>query len=89
MVAKNKINDLRDHLFVALEALSDPKASVDLERIKATCAVSKQIIESAKVEVAMVRAVNGSSPGTGFFNLPEESRELPRFVAGAPKKAQA
>ncbi len=82
-MARNKIEDLRNHLFEALERLKDPdpEKPLDLEREKMICAVSRQIIDSARVEVAMVRAINGSSPGTGFFNLPDEGRDVPRLVS--------
>lgn len=75
-MAKNKINDLRDHLFETLEALRDPEKPMDLERAKAICEVSQVIINSAKVEVDMVKAVSGA-PGSSFFAVKEESRELP------------
>ena len=79
-MAKNKIDDLRNHLFATLEDLRDPEKPMDLDRAKQVWQVAQQIIESAKVEVAMVKAISGSAPATGFFNLPEESRELPPGV---------
>ena len=33
-MAKNKIEDLRDHLFAALEGLSDEEKPMDLERAR-------------------------------------------------------
>ncbi len=85
-MAKNKINDLRDHLFETLEALKDSEKPMDIDRAKAICSVSEQIINSAKVEVDLVKAISGSATGSGFFNLPEESRTLtPRLVAGKDK----
>lgn len=84
-MAKNKINDLRDHLFETLEALKDPDKPMDLERAHAVSQIAQNLINLAKVEVDLVKAVGGSAPGGGFFNLPvEESRELPR-IAAAPK----
>ena len=38
---KNKMQDLRNHLFAQLESLSDPEAKVDLERVKAMTEISK------------------------------------------------
>lgn len=77
-MAKNKIGDLRDHLFETIEALKDPDKPLDLERARVISAVAQTIINSAKVEVDLVKAVSGASPGsTSFFNLAEESRELP------------
>jgi len=88
-MAKNKINDLRDHLFETIEALKDPDKPMEIERAKAISGVAQTIINSAKVEVEMTKAICASAPGSAaFFNLAEESRELPRIAArkvnGAP-----
>jgi len=67
---KNKISDLRDHLFEALERLKDPELNLDQEvtRAKAIREVGAVLIESAKVEVDFINAVGGD--GTGF--IPQE-----------------
>ena len=87
-MAKNKISDLRDHLFETIEALKDPDKPMDLERAKAISDVAQTIINSAKVEVDLVKAVNDRSvspvgPGT-FFDVAAE-QERPRLVGnGVP-----
>ncbi|HDY5567755.1 TPA: hypothetical protein RQ712_006623, partial [Pseudomonas aeruginosa] len=48
---KNKIEDLRNHLFATIEGLLDEEKPLDIERAKAVAHVSSVIIESAKVEV--------------------------------------
>lgn len=63
---KNKMQDLRDHLFVQLENLADAETTVDLERVKAMTEISKVLVDSAKVEVQFINAVGGNS-GTGFI----------------------
>jgi hypothetical protein len=73
-MAKNKINDLRDHLFETLEALKDPDKPMDLARAKMISEVAQTIINTAKVEVDLVKALNGSAPGSSFFNIPQEER---------------
>jgi len=78
-VAKNKINDLRDHLFETLELLKDREKPMDLERARVISRVAQTIINSAKVEVDLVRAVSASSPGTTFFELPDEMKDLRRL----------
>ncbi len=85
-MAKNKMSDLRDHLFETLEALKDGENPMDIERARAISGVAQTIINSAKVEVDLVKAVGGSRPGSvAFFGLPEESRELAkRLRAPAP-----
>ena len=58
---KNKLPDLRNHLFEQLERLNDPDiTNEELEkevfRADAMNGISKQIIESAKVEVSFIKA---------------------------------
>lgn len=67
---KNKIEDLRNHLFAQLERLSDDDLTmeqlhIELDRSAAITRVAASIIESAKVEVAYLDVVGGS--GTGFI----------------------
>lgn len=76
---KNKIQDLRDHLFATIEALLDDKAPLDVERAKAVADVAQTIINSAKVEVDYLRAVGGSQ-GSGF--IPDGAPARPRLIEG-------
>lgn len=69
---KNKIEDLRNHLFATLEALQDEDKPMDIERAKAIAQVSQQVIESAKVEVKYLETVGGTT-GSGF--IPESPRQ--------------
>ena len=53
---KNKISDLRDHMFAALERLGNENLTIDelkseIERSRAISDVGKVIVESAKTEV--------------------------------------
>lgn len=73
-MAKNRIIDLRDHLFETLEALKDEEKPMDIARAKAIADVARVIVESAKVEVAFVKATGGIN-GTGF--IPDEAGALP------------
>lgn len=68
---KNKIDDLRDHLFETLAALRRAENPMELDRAHAIAAVGKVIIESAKVEVNFLK-VTGTAQGTGF--LPEPTQ---------------
>jgi len=56
-MAKNKMNDLRNHLFLALEKLHD--GDIDNATAKSIADVSKEIIDSAKLEFQMVRDLGG------------------------------
>jgi hypothetical protein len=71
---KNGMDDLRNHLFAALEGLADKDEPMDLERAKAIADVGKVLVESAKVEVAFLK-VTGAIKSTNF--LPVESEERP------------
>lgn len=69
---KNKIEDLRNHLFSQLERLGDEEAMknpLKLERelklAKAVAEVGKVIVDSAKVEVDFIKATENK--GTSFF----------------------
>lgn len=63
---KNKISDLRNHLFVVLEELSDPESNYDLEKAKVIANVAQTIINSASVENQYLKIVGGSQ-GSGFI----------------------
>ena len=71
---RNKIEDLRDHLFETLEALKDEKKPMELDRAKAIVDVSQVIVNSAKVEVDYLRAIGATSTGSGF--IPQDVRLL-------------
>lgn len=70
-MAKNKIEDLRNHLFATLEGLADTENPMPLDRAKAIADVARVVVESAKAEVAFMEAT-GHRTGTGFITLPEE-----------------
>ena len=67
---KNKIEDLRNHLFETLEALKDPDKPMEIDRGKAIANVANSIILSAKLEVDYLKVTGGTKTGTGF--IPEE-----------------
>jgi hypothetical protein len=74
---------LRDHLFETLEALKDPDNPMELDRAKAISEVAQTIINAARVEVDLVKAMNASAPGSAsFFNLPEEHGDLAKLPPG-------
>lgn len=68
---KNKIEDLRDHLFAELEDLRDRKVQFNPARTRAVVEVSQAIINSAKVEVDFINAT-GIAKGSDF--IPVEPR---------------
>lgn len=62
---KNKIDDLRNHLFATIEALLDADKPMEIERARTVAEVAQTIINSAKVEVEFVKATGAG--GTGFI----------------------
>jgi hypothetical protein len=83
---RNKIEDLRNHLFAALEGLADPEKPMELERAKAIADVARVIVDSAKAEVQYLHAT-GQTRGTGFIALPEEEAVRPRLAAVASSRS--
>ncbi len=69
---KNKIEDVRNHLFATIEALLDEENPMDIERAKTVAEVAQVIVNSAKVEVDFIKSVTGI--GSGF--IPTEPRQL-------------
>jgi hypothetical protein len=61
-MANNKLSDLRDHIFMALERLSDEGLTTEqviqeVDKAKAIAQLSASIIASAKVEIDYINAV--------------------------------
>jgi hypothetical protein len=76
---KTTLNDLRNHLFLTLEALGDPDKKMDpeqlkqqIERAKAISQVSGVIIETAKLELKAHELAGQEI--SGFFPLTESDR---------------
>jgi len=63
---KNKIEDLRNHLFATIEALSDNDKPMEIDRAKAICDVAGKLVDLAYVEVEFIKEIGlGTSE---FFN---------------------
>lgn len=69
---KNKVEDLRNHLFATIEGLLDEEKPLDIERAKAVAQVGSVIIESAKVEVKAMELLNTN--GNKFLQIGEEPK---------------
>ena len=76
-MAKNRMPDLRDHLFEVMERLKDEDKPMDIDRAKAVCVVAQTLINSAKVEIDLLRVVGGTS-ASQFIPIEPESRQLPK-----------
>lgn len=67
---KNKMSDLRNHLFETLEALKDADNPMDIARAKAVSEVAQTIINTAKVEIEFLEATGVIETGA-FFDTPK------------------
>lgn len=70
---KNKIDDLRNHLFAQLERLGDEtlkgeKLKEEIQRAKAVGEVSAQVVETARVENDRIK-ITKRQPVTEFLQL--------------------
>lgn len=66
---KNKIEDLRNHLFATIEALRDQEKPMELARAKVIADVAQAIINSAKVECDYIELTG--QKGSGFIPYEE------------------
>ena len=58
-MTKNKIQDLRNHLFETIELLKDKE--IDINTALAIADVSRAIIDTAKVEVQYLKAIESNN----------------------------
>lgn len=80
---KNKIEDLRNHLFATLEDLRDREKPMEIERAQAIADVAQVIVNSAKVENDHIKLTG--STGSGFIDgAPQQVQRAgqPRLVKG-------
>lgn len=73
---KNKIEDLRNHLFETIEMLKEDDKRMTVEKAKVISEVAQTIVNTAKVEVDYLRATE-QHKGTGFIDLEPKKPSLP------------
>ena len=73
---KNKINDLRNHLFETIEALKDTDHPMEVQRAKAIYETAQTIIESGKLELQFIDLV-GRGENSQFFEQPQLVQPTP------------
>ena len=83
---KNTMTDLRNHLFEVMEALKDEERPMDIGRAKAVCEAAQVLVDSAKVEVQFLNAIDASE-ATEFFDMQgiETRRGLAAGIAPEPR----
>jgi hypothetical protein len=67
-MAKNKLSDLRDHLFETIEALKDREKPMDIDRAKAISTVAQTVIDTARVELKACEVL-GVENESDFFPM--------------------
>jgi hypothetical protein len=73
------VNDLREHLFAALDALNDKDNPMEVERARAVSDIAQTIINTAKVEIEYLK-INGGGE-SGFIEATAEGN-LPPGITG-------
>ncbi len=76
---KNKLTDLRNHLFETLEALKDTNEPMELERARVIGEIARTVIDTARVEVQYRKWIDMETPQSDFF-------ETPQIVEGETQK---
>lgn len=67
---KNKLSDLRDHLFAQLEAVreaSDENLQKEVQRAQSVSDIGRVLIDSAKVEIEYFRQIGGENSSSSFI----------------------
>ena len=88
-MAKNKIQDLRNHLFAQLETLADKdlkpeEMQREIDRSRTMVSLSNAIIDTARVEIKYAEAT-AQEPTNDFFAGPPERP----ILAAMPKNRLA
>jgi hypothetical protein len=90
MNKNNKISDLRDHLFNALDRLGDDskmanpeKMAAEIDRAKAISEVAQVVVNSLKEEIQFINAVGrygANGVGISFIEGKQGSEPTPREI---------
>jgi len=78
-MANNKLSDLRDHIFMALERLADEgltseQVAQEVDKAKAIAQLSSTIISSAKVEIDFINATGMIESQSELFKSVTQNR---------------
>jgi ribosomal protein L17 len=80
-MARNKLSDVRDHIFMALERLSDEtltndQVNVEVDKAKAISQLASTIIQSAKVEIDFINATGILESQSDLFKSVTQAKLL-------------
>lgn len=85
MPTKNRLEDLRNHLFETIEQLKDKENPMDIDRAKAVAEVAGVILDSAKVEIGYMRVTDGLVE-SDFIGSASERPRLPAAPSAIPER---
>jgi hypothetical protein len=88
---KNRLTDLRNHLFETLEALKDEKKPMEVDRARAISDVGQTLIETAKLELKLLELTGSVEKPTKFFDehQPLEGVKLLTASSGSKRDGNA
>ena len=71
-MARNKLSDVRDHIFMALERVADEtltaeQVNLEIDKAKAISMLASTIIQSAKVEIDFINATGVMESQSDLF----------------------
>jgi hypothetical protein len=80
-MARNKLSDLRDHMFAALERIDDDQLTPEqlkneIDKAKSIAMVGSVIINSAKVEVDYIKATGMIESESDLFKTIISQRQI-------------
>jgi len=80
-MAKNKLSDLRDHIFSALERIDDDQLTpeqldYEIKKANAVANLSSMIIQSAKIEVDFIKVTGRLDSKTELFKSVDTPKQL-------------
>ena len=80
-MARNKISDLRDHLFAAIERIDDDSMTSDqikleCDKAKAVASIGSVLINSAKIEIEFIKATGRIDSESDIFKSINDPKKL-------------
>jgi len=84
-MGRNKINDLRDHLFATLERLNDEdltpeQVELEVAKAKQISSIGNTIINSAKIEIDFLKATGKFESESELFKSVTTEKSLPELM---------
>ena len=80
-MARNKLSDVRDHIFMALERVADEtltaeQVNLEIDKAKAISMLASTIIQSAKVEIDFINATGVMESQSDLFKSVTQTKLL-------------